>query len=220
MKKQILRTGLLSLLLTYSSLAHAILIDIPGYDFAAIASLDSSDGTFTSNGASGVSSNISDSEAVTWVMGTSDPASLTLSFGTDIFDGAGIDLSIFFVGAGSHTTDITLFDGTPSSKLNYPNLSPTYTNFCVEINMLPGCTDDVDKGNDQGIFVLDVDFSDFSFLGSNALTQLKLDIGNGAAIPSLVGAYNLNATVVPLPLPIVLFSSGLALLGFVGRKRA
>ena len=37
---------------------------------------------------------------------------------------------------------------------------------------------------------------------------------------SLAGAYYTDATVVPLPLPAVLFSSGLLLLGWVGRRKA
>lgn len=37
---------------------------------------------------------------------------------------------------------------------------------------------------------------------------------------SLVGAYHADAVVVPLPLPAVLFSSGLLLLGWVGRRKS
>ena len=37
---------------------------------------------------------------------------------------------------------------------------------------------------------------------------------------SLVGAYHTDAVVVPLPLPAILFSSGLLLLGWVGRRKA
>jgi len=54
---------------------------------------------------------------------------------------------------------------------------------------------------------------------------IRLTIGGGLNLEgdsnfSLVGAYHTDATVVPLPLPAILFSSGLLLLGWVGRRKA
>ncbi len=53
---------------------------------------------------------------------------------------------------------------------------------------------------------------------------LRLTIGGGLNLDgnsnfSLVGAYHTDATVVPLPLPAILFSSGLLFLGWVGRRK-
>ena len=66
---------------------------------------------------------------------------------------------------------------------------------------------------------MDIDLDQYGTLGASPIGSLSLDVGNSSAAPSLVGAYHLTpAAVVPLPLPIVLFGSGLALLGFIGRR--
>ena len=63
-------------------------------------------------------------------------------------------------------------------------------------------------------------------LGDNIeIGSIRLTIGGGLNLDgysnfSLVGAYHTDATVVPLPLPAILFSSGLLLLGWVGRRKA
>ena len=51
----------------------------------------------------------------------------------------------------------------------------------------------------------------------NVLTGASSE--NPKHYPTITAAGAFNATVVPLPLPVVLFSSGLALLGFVGRRK-
>ena len=66
-------------------------------------------------------------------------------------------------------------------------------------------------------FRMDIDLVDFAFLGIDPIETIRLGVGSSSAVPSLVGAHHLAP--VPLPLPLVLFSSGLALLGFVGRRR-
>jgi len=68
--------------------------------------------------------------------------------------------------------------------------------------------------------------SDRNVLEDNIeIGSIRLTIGGGLNLDgysnfSLVGAYHTDATVVPLPLPAILFSSGLLLLGWVGRRKA
>ena len=69
------------------------------------------------------------------------------------------------------------------------------------------------------VILIDLD----AYTGVSHMNQLTIDalteVENPLAWPgiSAVGAF--NTTVVPLPLPIILFSSGLALLGLLGRRK-
>jgi hypothetical protein len=67
---------------------------------------------------------------------------------------------------------------------------------------------------------MDIDLNNYDllndFIAQNPVNSLTMNINNVSAVPSLIGAHHLAP--VPLPLPIVLFGSGLALLGFVGRR--
>ena len=74
-------------------------------------------------------------------------------------------------------------------------------------------------GSGYPIYRMDIDLDQYGMLGASAIGTVRLDISSSSAVPSLVGAHHLQAaTVVPLPLPIFLFGSGLALLGFIGRR--
>ena len=89
--------------------------------------------------------------------------------------------------------------------------------------------------NSTGAILDDVKTTSINLFNSNygAATELddNIEIGSirltiGGALNldgnsnfSLVGAYYTDATVVPLPLPAILFSSGLLLLGWVGRRK-
>lgn len=146
----------------------------------------------------------------TFIMSHHDNATLTLDFGSDLVGNrAGIDLAIFTLNPA--TLDITV--GTTTQK---------YTSSNIIIDSLS-----------QGVFspdgtllgtneVILIDLDDF--IASNAiLSNFTIDVLSATENPvyypaiSAIGAF--NTTVVPLPLPIVLFASGLALLGFVGRRK-
>jgi len=199
----------------FSQLSSATAVDVPGYSFAAFGQYaGSSSGTFTTNYGT-LASSIGDHSAATWVMdgenvgGTQvnvDPnAFIDLSFDTNIFDGVGADLSVFFAGAPPHNIGLTLFanGGSQSDTISYGN--PTYTTYNID-----------DPNNATwGIYVLDIDLADFNFLGSSPVETIRLNIGNASAVPSFIGAY--NTSPIPVPAAVWLFGSGL--LGLVGVAR-
>jgi|GEM_PF-5160260 len=201
----------------------AVTIDLPGYDFADIARSTTfappGAGAYTSNYLS-PASDITDAYATTFIFTNGSNGRLDLEFGTDVYNNDGFDISIFFVGGGEqgHVFGLSL----PDHPTAYPDMihfdSRSYahyghTGFNVSDN-------DSDPANDYPIFRMDIDLDLYGTLGQNAIGTLSLDISNKSAVPSLVGAHHLQpAAVVPLPLPIVLFGSGLALLGFVARRR-
>ncbi len=219
--------ALLTVLL--SQQAAAIPIDIPGYEFAGIANaLVDSAGRLDTNWPTPETS-ITDDSAATYVKswGTwnadqtgivDTTAYLDLSFGNDIFDGVGTDLSIFVVGADPQSIAITLFDtgaGTSSSTRAYGSVS--YTNYNVDVDGEPPVEGEADP--DYGVFVMDIDLADFNYLGTNPVDIIRLGIDYGSAVPALVGGYNSTA-VVPVPAAVWLFGSGLiGLVGVARRKK-
>lgn len=200
----------------------AVTIDLPGYDFADIARTVTFEapgaGMYTYNYIS-PASDITDAYATTYVYANGSSAGLDLAFGTNVYAGEGFDLSIFFVGGGpqGHSFGLSLpdhpsaFAGVISfDSNNYAHYA--HTGYNLNDN-------DNDPGNDYSIFRMDIDLDLYGFLGESPIGTLGLDIPYQSAAPSLVAAYHSQpATVVPIPLPIVLFGSGLALLGFVARR--
>jgi hypothetical protein len=226
---------LTSLLCT--SPAYASHIDATSlYSLHAIASVTGSTGNWKSYNGSSVDtisdlsdfSNISDvvsngaNDAVVfnsfvWSEDDAD-ATITLGFGTDtVGNQPGNDLAIFSVGPA--TLDVTISEITvrhSSSSIEIGGaLQGVYSN-----NSPPAYLDTLD------VILINLDaYSDVS-----RMNQLTIDTLTVAENPlvwpgiSAVGAFNttpavtFNTSVVPLPLPIILFGSGLALLGLLGRK--
>jgi len=181
---------LLALVCTlYLPASVATPIDVPGYNFAAVANiLLGSRGKFSTNFGSAIDS-LTDNLASSWASSSDNPAYVDLLFSTNVYDGDGIDLSIFFVGAGGHSVGLTLYSGGVSSTTRYYN-NPIYTGFNTD-------------GGTNGIFVVDVDLADFGFLGVDPLDKIRLDISNASAVPSLVGAYNVTPSAASLSGPLV-----------------
>jgi len=146
----------------------------------------------------------------TFIYSRNDNATLTLDFGSDLVGNrTGIDLAIFTLNPA--TLAITV--GTTTRK---------YTSNNMIIDSQPQgvfSPDGTLLGTNEAILI-DLD----DFIASNAiLSSFTINVLSAAENPvyfpaiSAVGAF--NTTVVPLPLPIVLFGSGLAFLGFVGRRK-
>jgi len=163
-------------------------------------------GTVTSNEANYVYSSVPENNA-----------SLELGFnGFDIYNGAGNDLVIFIVGNDS-PFELNVFDksgATMSSGIF--SVTTDNTVFDNAGNWLcVGGSDNLCTGG----FPLSAVFIDFgdTIAGDIAVGSIQLSLGNSAF--SLAGGFYTEPTVVPLPLSVVLFGSGLALLGWTGRRK-
>jgi hypothetical protein len=220
---------LLALVLTVTAKASlAISItDMPGYtnNISVLASTATLTGVFTQNpGLASASANLTDDLASSWAFSNSGSAFVDLSFGTNIYDQTGNDLSIFFVGSGGHSITMSLFSATASTKAKTFS-AISYTGYCIDNDSSGTCG----GSQDDPIYVMDIDLGIFHMF--DPIESIRLDVSKGSAVPSLIGAYYTTATPptpaipavpsVPLPLPLYLFSSGLALLlGFVKRNNS
>ena len=145
-------------------------------------------------------------------------ASLSLGFdGFNLFNGDGNDLVIFIVG-NNRTFGLDVFD-TQGFLLSTDTYSVDISNtvFDDADNWL--CVGNAENTCPNG-FALSAVFIDFgdSIAGDVAIGSLQLDLNDAAF--SLAGGFYTEAMVVPLPIPAVLFSSGLFLLGWVGRRKS
>lgn len=152
---------------------------------------------------------------------------LKLGFGSNkVVTGAGADLVIFSIGNGysfglqAYSTNNTLL-----SSFLYPvttqavdgNGNPLFLTLpdgsqlnvsATSINLLN--QHKVAIADNVGIRYIKL------FMGTNS----KYNTNNNNPLFSLAGAFHTkNLAPVPLPLPMILFSSGLALLGWFGRKK-
>lgn len=150
--------------------------------------------------------------------------------GYDVYNGVGNDLVVFIVG-NSTTFGLDVYDingAAVSEGIVYDvPANGSSTVFDNDGNWLcVGGTDDkcTDGAALSAIFI---DLGD-SIAGDVALGSIRVWLGedyngtdglNTRPRFSLAGGFHTEATVVPLPLPVVLFSSGLALLGWIGRRK-
>lgn len=202
--------------------AYAVTIDI-GYEFAAIANAATLSGTFSTNGTVSNEASIIDDSASTYLLPASGTASIVISSfsdganNVDIYTGTGIDLSLFFVDASPHAFNLQISSGGSTYSRDFSSETHgnwDYTGFCLDVDG-GGCQDN--SAQDLPIYVMGINLDAYFSLGQSPIDSVLLDVSNASAVPSLIGAHHLAP--VPLPLPIVLFGSGLALLGFVGRRK-
>lgn len=162
--------------------------------------------------------------------------------GFDIFNGAGNDLVVFIVGnTTSFGLDVFDVNGTVVNSGVYNVATPTFasdgSNLDFGDTVLHSngnwlCVNGTGQfcTNGAALSAIFIDLED-SIAGNVALGSIRIFLGeefnginpvNGTPVRprfSLAGGFHTEATVVPLPLSVVLFSSGLALLGWTGRKR-
>ena len=222
--------------LLFTAVAHASHIDATSlYSLHAVASVTGSTGNWKSyNGASidamtdfahvsNVINNGTNDTVVfnsfVWSEDEAD-ATITVSFGAEtIGNQVGNELAIFSVGPA--TLDVTI-SGT---KLRHSSNS-------IEIDgSIQGVySNDTPPAYLDTLDVILIDLDDYS--GASLVNQLTIDALTVAENPlvwpgiSAVGAFNtisavdeFNTSVVPLPLPIILFGSGLALFALLGRRK-
>ena len=202
-----------------SSSVSAMTIDVPGYDFAALGAQPVLNGSFSSN-ISSTETALSDASASSYVFSYDTPATIDLMFSdargaTSVYNGDGVDLSVFFVGAGTHQIGLTLFSG--GANLGMDTLSTiSYTGYCIDDGS-GAC--ESGSATDMPIFAMDIDFDLFG-IGTEAVDKIRMDVSGASAVPSLVGAYYTQPMVVPVPAAIWLFGSGLGLFGLLARRKS
>ncbi|MBT8130172.1 MAG: hypothetical protein KJP10_09275 [Gammaproteobacteria bacterium] len=213
------------------SAAHIQAFDDPTmYDLQSMAKVIDSSGNWGENRGKDEFPEVSDTvmdagvERIifnTYVMTASNNAKLTLDFGGEfVVNLDGHDLAIYTLDLLNE--DLTLKEPT-MLDITIGEASKQYTSSSISFG-----------GSLEGVFATDgtllgalgvimIDLDEFSVAKDglvdgfmiNALTATE----NPLHYPTITAAGAINTTVVPLPLPIVLFGSGLALLGFVGRRR-
>lgn len=139
--------------------------------------------------------------------------SVDLGFGDNtVITGSGVDLVIFSLWSGdSYSFGLQAFDnkdlltGETEEDHLLSNYNYTVTSSTTAIDLFKDSTTALEDNIELGYIRL---FIGNDYNGATSFSNF-----------SLVGAVHTQATVVPLPLPAVLFSSGLALLGWIGRRK-
>ena len=196
-----------------SNIANAVTI-VPGYDYDVFANeLSSSTGSFWDWQSSETDPAFTDdarlaeslvgNNAATYVTGADSISAVTLGFGTNVYNGSGNDLALFFVGTGTQfsmsANGTTVYDiGTLSTGYTVTDIFGTYSLEVALINL-----------DSFGLLTNDSMSDLFTiYLGDNSIPSL-----------SLAAAINTGSAPVPVPAAIWLFLSGLSVLGLVRRKR-
>jgi hypothetical protein len=200
------------------------------YDLYSMANVIDSNGNWGANRDKEVFPEVSDTvmdagvERIifnTYVMTTSNNATMTLDFGGEfVVNKDGYDLAVYTLDPLNE--DLSIMAPT-MLEITIGEASERYTSTSISFDSsLEGvfATDETLLG---ALGVIMIDLNKFSVpkdglvdgFTINALTFNE----NPLHFPTITAAGAISTTVVPLPLPIVLFGSGLALLGFVGRRK-
>jgi hypothetical protein len=154
-----------------------------------------------------IRSDLTDSDPATYVLSIDPAAYLDMGFtGTNaVYNGLGDDLALFFF--GDNDTFSIQINGITNSYS--PQTTP-----------IPWTVTDPFATRNLTVALIELD--DFGLVNSQAaLEEFRVFFGDPSRPAlSLVGGYHTQAmSAVPLPLPALLFVSGLGLLGAIGRKR-
>jgi len=149
----------------------------------------------------------------TFAFSLDSSAYVDLGFSTSVYNGAGDDLAFFVTGNPSSMDFSAVARDAFGNSLSITNAISAYN-----VQWL-GNLDVNGQALAVSLVLIDLDNYGSDVFGTNALTSIQFNFGNTLPGLSLAGGIHSTATVVPLPLPIVLFGSGLGLLGWIGRRK-
>lgn len=168
---------------------------------------------------------INSSDANTAIFGQSavNHSAIDVDFGTTtVFTGSGAgtlgaDLAVASLWRGyDYAFGLQAFDtaGNSISSYNYHVTAGT-PGADIKITSIKLFSNTTGLALDDGIEIGYIRL----FIGGNTFNGVDGGL-NAYSNFSLLGAYHTTATVVPLPLPAILFGSGLGLLGLIGRRKS
>ncbi len=178
--------------------------------------------------------NIVTADAGLFVMSNDDTASIDLGFSSPVFTVADADLVIYTIG-NDYNFQLQVFDSNQTMISNYLyNVPGDGSATLRDSNNNPLCAyisaDTCSPLSSTAINLFNNETSPFAIADGTEISMIRLFFGtnsnfkSGTVDPrfSLAAAVysSTPATVVPLPLPIILFGSGLGLLGWIGRRKA
>ena len=136
---------------------------------------------------------------------------IDLSFAQNVYNNEGADLVLFFAGNGTNLTT-----GTYPYQFSV-DVGADGTIDVADLGVTSSTTSDISDYKFYASYAI-IDLDDYGSAKYENLGDIRLHLGD-TSMPALaaVGAY--HVTAVPLPLPIILFASGLTLLGWVGRRK-
>lgn len=187
----------------------------------------------------GVANVVTDNPASYLLSPFKDSTFIDLGFNdVSLYNGEGDDLVVFIVG---HTTSfgIDVLDINNNSLFSdtydvptpvFDNTTQTFTDTGDTVFNTDGtwvCVSGTGSTCTNGT-ALSAAFFDLgnTVAGDTAIDRIRIHLGEDYNGPdgtrprfSLAGGFHTEATVVPLPLPIILFASGLSLLGLFGHRK-
>jgi len=223
MKKILVSITAIAITLVVSS---ASAVTVAGINFADNAIADVATGsdslflnwnpTYDETGISAtqLSADMTDTSAGTYVFSFDAGAYIDMSFSSiDVYNGEGNDLALFFVGSEAQAGNLNLLGTEYSMAFTAPVFTgESITELFNDVNGNPVISP---------IYVSYFDLDVFGIDSQTAINNFRLEIGNGSAVPALLAAINTSpgTSPVPVPAPLLLLLSGLAGLGFFGRKK-
>jgi len=163
-------------------------------------------------------SNLTDTAFTTYVFSPDSVADINMVFSTNLYNGAGADLAFFFAGSTVPGT----VPGTNVVNINFGLSINGITNTYVPmITPVEKYVEDFYGKYTVTVALIDLDDFGLGFASTTALTELDVLVGKNDSVNfaplSLVGGF--YTTPVPLPLPIILFASGLGVLSMFARRK-